>query len=348
MSQTFEQGADPGALLGQAMAFQNAKLVLTGLEIGLFTLLSNGPATEARIREGLSLHARGTQHFLLALVELGVLERSGDLYHNSTAVQRFLVPGSDNGSTDGYMGGFLTAANRVMYPAWGKLAEALRTGEPQAATYTGESDMFDQLYGNEAKKSDFVSMAEDASRPLIPALAEAFDWAGVRTVLELGGCRGNVLAHIVKAHPHLEGTVLDLPQLEPAFTEHMANLGMTGKLSFHSADFFNDELPASDVLAIGHCMVDWTDDQRAALIKNVFPAVKPGGAFLVWDPIIVDGEDSYLRNLIRSLNLQLMTPHGVNYRLEPFEDMLRQAGFAEVTHTSIGNDVTLVVARKAH
>jgi SAM-dependent methyltransferase len=342
MSDVTEQGAGPGALLGQAMAFQSAKLVLTGLEIGLFTLLSNGPATESQIRDGLSLHARGTSHFLLALVEVGALERSGDLFHNSPAVQRFLVPG--NG--DGYMGGFLTAANRVMYPAWGKLAEALRTGEPQAATYTGEADMFDQLYGNEAKKSDFVSMAEDASRPLIPALAKAFDWSGVSTVLELGGCRGNVLAHIVKAHPHLEGTVLDLPQLEPAFTEHMANLGMTGRLSFHSADFFNDELPQSDVLAIGHCMVDWTDDQRAALIKNVFPAVRPGGAFLVWDPIIVDGADSYLRNLIRSLNLQLMTPHGVNYRLEPFVDVLQAAGFAEVTHTSIGNDVTLVVARK--
>jgi 8-O-methyltransferase len=343
MSDITEQGAGPGALLGQAMAFQSAKLVLTGLEIGLFTLLSNGPATESQIREGLSLHARGTGHFLLALVEVGALERSGDLFHNSPAVQRFLVPG--NG--DGYMGGFLTAANRVMYPAWGKLADALRTGEPQAATYTGEADMFEQLYGNEAKKSDFVSMAEDASRPLIPALAKAFDWSGVSTVLELGGCRGNVLAHIVKAHPHLRGTVLDLPPLEPAFTEHMANLGMTGMLSFHSADFFNDELPESDVLAIGHCMVDWTDDQRAALIKNVFPAVRPGGAFLVWDPIIVDGADSYLRNLIRSLNLQLMTPHGVNYRLEPFVEQLRAAGFDDVNHQSIGNDVTLVVAGKA-
>ncbi len=343
MSDITEQGAGPGALLGQAMAFQSAKLVLTGLEIGLFTLLSNGPATESQIREGLSLHARGTTHFLLALVEVGALERSGDLFHNSAAVQRFLVPG--NG--DGYMGGFLTAANRVMYPAWGKLSEALRTGEPQAATYTGESDMFDQLYGNESKKSDFVSMAEDASRPLIPALASAFDWSAHTSVLELGGCRGNVLAHLVKAHPHLQGTVLDLPQLEPAFDDHMVTLGLSGRLRFHSADFFADELPASDVIAIGHCMVDWTDDQRAALIKNVFPSVRPGGAFLVWDPIIVDGADSYLRNLIRSLNLQLMTPHGVNYRLEPFVDVLLAAGFAEVTHKSIGNDVTLVVASKA-
>lgn len=335
-------GAGPGALLGQAMAFQQAKLVLTGLEIGLFGHLAQGPATRSQICDRLGLHQRGTEHFLLALVELGMLVRDGETFANSPEVTRFLVPG--NG--EGYMGGFLSVANQVMYPAWGRLAEALRTGEPQAATYSGGQDMFDQLYGNDEKKNDFVSMAEDASRPLIPALAASFDWSNHKTVLELGGCRGNVLAHLVRAHPHLDGTVLDLPQLEPAFDDHMTTLGLSGKLRFHSADFFKDTLPASDVVAIGHCMVDWTDDQREALIRNVFPAVNPGGAFLVWDPIIVDGADSYLRNLIRSLNLQLMTPHGVNYRLEPFVGQLRAAGFAEVTHQSIGNDVTLVVATK--
>jgi 8-O-methyltransferase len=344
MTQHTEQapGLGPGALLGQAMAFQQAKLVLTGLEIGLFGLLAEGPATEPQICQRLGLHPRGTGHFLLALVELGMLERTGAAFANSADAMRFLVPGHG----EGYLGGFLTVANQVMYPAWGRLADALRTGRPQAATYTGEQDMFDQLYGNDKKKSDFVSMAEDASRPLIPALTTTFDWSNHKTVLELGGCRGNVLAHLVAAHPHLEGTVLDLPQLEPAFDEHMATLGLSGKLRFHSADFFTDPLPASDVVAIGHCMVDWTDDQRSALISNVFPAVNPGGAFLIWDPIIVDGADSYLRNLIRSLNLQLMTPHGVNYRLEPFVAQLRSAGFVAVTHQFIGNDVTLVAATK--
>ncbi|HEY8374613.1 MAG TPA: methyltransferase [Pseudonocardiaceae bacterium] len=335
---------DPGALLGQAMAFQPAKLVLTGLELGLFRLLAEGPATTEQVREKLGLHQRGTDHFLRALAELGVLERDGDTYRNSRATERFLVPGADGGN-GGFLGGFLHVADQVMYPAWGRLAEALRTGEPQAATYSG-TNMFDQLYGDENKRNDFVSMAEDASRPLIPALVEAFDWSAHKSVLELGGCRGNVLAQVVRAHPHLDGTVLDLPQLEPAFDEHMVTLGMTGRVRFHAADFFADPLPEADVVMIGHCMVDWTDEQRRTLIGRAFHAVRPGGAFLIWDPIIVEGQDSYLRNLIRSLNLQLMTPHGVNYRLEQCVEWLLGAGFAEVTHRPLGHDVTLVVARK--
>ncbi|WP_267242533.1 methyltransferase [Streptomyces sp. PR69] len=336
-----EEAVHPGAVLAQAMAFQPARLVLTGIEIGLFSALAEQPDTEAGIRRRLGLHTRGTDHFLAALAELGFLECSASgVYANSRVAQRFLTPGDD-----AYLGGFLKVAGQVMYPAWDRLGEALRTGAPQAATYTGE-DMFGELYESDEKKDGLVGMAEDASRPLIPALTESFDWAKRSSVLELGGCRGNVLAGLVKAHPHLDARVFDLPQLEGDFTAHMASIGMTGRVRYHGGDFFADPLPQADVLMIGHALVDWNDEQRLQLVKNTFAAVRPGGAFLVWDPVIVEDDESYLRNLIRSLNLQLMTPHGKGYRFEQCAEWMREAGYADVTRTSLGHDVTLVIARK--
>ncbi|MEW2121274.1 methyltransferase [Streptomyces sp. NPDC005474] len=333
--------AGPAAVLGQAMAFQSAKLVLTGMELGLFEALAKEPGDEEELRRRLGLHPRGTGHFLAALAELGFLERGeSGRYRNSDITGQCLVPGAE-----GYLGGFLRAADQVMYPAWGRLSEALRTGAPQAATYSGE-DMFGELYDSEEKKDGLVGMAEDASRPLIPALTEGFDWAAHHSVLELGGCRGNVLAGLARAHPHLDTCVFDLPQLEPDFAAHMASIGMTGKVRFQGGDFFAGALPQADVLMIGHALIDWNDEQRQQLVRNAFAAVRPGGAFLVWDPVIVDGEDSYLRNLVRSLNLQLMTPHGTGYDLTQCAEWMREAGFASVSHTSLGHDVTLVIARK--
>lgn len=342
MTQTNPVAAGPGAVLGQAMAFQSAKLVLTGMEIGLFTALAEEPGDEESLRKRLDLHPRGTGHFLAALVELGFLEHSEEdgRYRNAPAAQAFLVPGGE-----AYLGGFLRAADRVMYAAWGRLGEALRTGAPQAATFSGD-DMFSELYDSEEKKDGLVGMAEDASRPLIPALVDAFDWPAHSSVLELGGCRGNVLAGLARAHPHLDACVFDLPQLEADFTAHMAAIGMTGHVRFHGGDFFAGALPEADVLMLGHSLIDWNDEQRRELVRNAFAAVRPGGAFLVWDPVIVRGEDSYLRNLIRSLNLQLMTPHGKGYDVEQCGAWMREAGFASVTHTSLGHDVTLIVARK--
>ncbi|WP_093574907.1 methyltransferase [Amycolatopsis rubida] len=329
-----------GALMDLAMSFQRAKLVLTGLELGLFRALAEEPAGEADLRDRLALHPRGTTHFLRALTELGLLELVGGRYRASPAARQYLVPGQE-----GYLGGFLHAADAVMYPAWGRLAEGLRTGEAQAATFSG-SAMFEQLYADDDKRDDFVGMAESSSRPLIPALAETFDWSSVKTVLELGGCRGNTVAGLVRAHPHLSATVLDLPPLRPVFDEHMARLGTAGAVSFQEGDFFTGPLPEADVVMIGHCLVDWTDDQRKTVIRNAHSAVRPGGAFLIWDPVLVPGEESYLRNLLRSLNLQLMTPHGAGYRLEDCRKWLQDSGFADVSHRSLGHDVTIVVARK--
>ncbi|APU14243.1 MULTISPECIES: methyltransferase [Actinoalloteichus] len=330
----------PRHFLDKAMAFQPSKMVLAGLEVGLFDLLAEAPATEPVIRERLGLHARGTGHFLDALVELGMLDRDDDVFRNSQAAEFFLVP-----SHDEYMGGLLHMANRVMYPAWGRLAEALRTGRPQAATYTGDA-MFEQLYESDEKRVDFIGMAEAASKPLIPALIERFDWSARTLVVELGGCRGNVLAQLVQAHPHLDGTVLDLPQLRPAFDEHMVTLGTTGTVRFEGGDFFAS-IPEAEVMMIGHSLIDWEDAQRRQLLANAFAALKPGGAFLIWDPIIVEGEEGYLRNLVTSLNLQLMTPHGTGYRLEECVEWLTDAGFATVSHLSLGHDVTLVIGHKA-
>ncbi|ASO19694.1 SAM-dependent methyltransferase [Actinoalloteichus hoggarensis] len=330
----------PRHFLDKAMAFQPSKMVLAGLEVGLFDLLAEAPATESVIRERLGLHPRGTGHFLDALAALGMLNRDGDVFSNSQAAEFFLVPTHDE-----YMGGLLHMANRVMYPAWGRLAEALRTGRPQAATYTGDT-MFEQLYENDEKRVDFIGMAEAASKPLIPALIERFDWSDRTLVVELGGCRGNVLAQLVRAHPHLDGTVLDLPQLRPAFDEHMAALGTTGTVRFEGGDFF-ESIPEAEVMMIGHSLIDWEDAQRRRLLANAFAALKPGGAFLIWDPIIVEGEEGYLRNLVTSLNLQLMTPHGTGYRLQECVEWLTDAGFATVTHLSLGHDVTLVIGHKA-
>ncbi|MFF9558162.1 methyltransferase [Streptomyces albus] len=339
MSETVTARA--GQVLGQAMAFQPAKLVLAGTELGLFAALAAGPLPEERLREKLGLHPRGCDHFLAALAELGFLERTPQgAWANSAVSGRLLVPG-DPAS----LSGFLHLADRVMYPAWERLAEGLRTGAPQAATYSGD-DMFDQLYESEEKKDGLVRMAEDASRPLIPALTEVFDWASCESVLELGGCRGNVLAGVVAAHPHLRAEVFDLPQLEADFTAHVASLGMSGRLGFRGGDFFAGPLPEADVLMLGHALVDWNDDQRARLVANAFAGVRPGGAFLVWDPVIVPEDESYLRNLLRSLNLQLMTPHGKGYTLAQCTGWMLDAGFARVEHHALGHDVTLVVAHK--
>jgi len=83
---------------------------------------------------GLELHPKSVRDFLDALVSLGMLERSGDEYRNSATTDLFL-----DRNKPSYVGGMLEMANARLYPFWGSLTEALRTGHPQNEAKVGET-----------------------------------------------------------------------------------------------------------------------------------------------------------------------------------------------------------------
>ncbi|MDQ7803500.1 methyltransferase [Amycolatopsis sp. A133] len=328
----------PMEIIQLGTAFCDAKAVLAGTEFGLFTVLDDGPASGERIRERLGLNGRGLRDWLNVLVSLGLLRRDGDHYANTPAAERYLVRGKPT-----YVGGFLERANHKLYPAWGNLAEALRTGEPQVAGRDG--DIFDHMSQQPAELKKFLAMMDAVNNLLGPKLVEAFDWSAGRTVVDVGGARGNLLATVCKSQPHLSGTVFDLPQVQAPFEEHMAQLGMSERIGFHAGDFFTDELPEADILIIGHVLHDWSDEERRMLIGKAYRAVRPGGALLIYDAML-DDELTHKVNLLISLDMLLITHGGAEYTVQECRTWLAEAGFGDVTCDPLGETETLVVARK--
>ena len=88
------------------LGFWGAKVLLSAVELGLFTELAAGPASEATLRQRLGLHPRAARDFLDALVALGMLERGDHGYRNSPAADRFLDRAKPT-----YIGGMLEMAN---------------------------------------------------------------------------------------------------------------------------------------------------------------------------------------------------------------------------------------------
>ena len=113
----------PRKFCRRGLAFWASKTLLSAVEMGLFTELSRGPESFASISERLGLHPRSARDFLDALVALGFLQRTGDRYANTPETDLFL-----DRNKPSYVGGILEMANHRLYPFWGNLTEALRTG----------------------------------------------------------------------------------------------------------------------------------------------------------------------------------------------------------------------------
>src|SRR5262245_6805672 len=95
------------------LGFWGSKTLLSAIELGIFTELSKGPLNSLALTDRLGLHQRSARDFFDALVALGLLEREGELYRNTTETDHFLVRDKPT-----YIGGFLEMANERLYPFW--------------------------------------------------------------------------------------------------------------------------------------------------------------------------------------------------------------------------------------
>jgi SAM-dependent methyltransferase len=335
LTNTDTDTSGPAGILRLANSFCDAKAVLTAVELGLFTALDTGPATIEEIRGRLGLHGRGLSDWLDLLTDLTLLEKSDGRYRNGIGADRYLVCGRDS-----YIGGFLERSNRNLYPAWGRLALALRTGKQQSG-----SD-FATVLTNRAVLGQFISSMDALIRVLGPQLIDAYDgWPGYRSVLDVGGCRGNLVAQIVRKFPHLRGAVFDLPEMAPFFDELVTEQGLADRLTFQGGDFFAGPLPSADIVILGHVLHDWDQEQRQELVAGAYHSVSPGGVLLVYDRML-DRDSSRVENLVISLDMLLVTEGGSEYTVAELRGHAQRAGFGPVEDRPLSDYDTLVICRK--
>ena len=206
----------PDAIMQLGLAFWGSKTLLSAIELGLFTLLADGPMSAEALTKQLKLHPRSVRDFLDALVALGQLERHDAHYSNTPAGALFLDRRKPT-----YMGGMLEMANARLYPFWGSLTEGLRTGEPQNEAKEGR-DIFDEIYRSPAILADFLKAMTGLSLGAAYAIADKFPWADHKTFADIGTAQGGLRSSSPAFAPHLKGIGFDLPVVKPHFEEYVA------------------------------------------------------------------------------------------------------------------------------
>ena len=179
----------PARTMELGMGFWPAKVLLSAVEIGLFTTLSAKTMTGAELQEALGLHSRANPDFFDTLLALSMLERDGEgpeaRYRNTAETARFLDRNNPH-----FMGGFLEMANARLYPFWGDLTEGLRTGLPQNEIKHSGKSVFAELYSKPERLEQFMDAMAGISAGNFQAFAEKFDFSRYHTLCDIGGATG--------------------------------------------------------------------------------------------------------------------------------------------------------------
>ena len=335
------QHATPEKILQTGLAFWPAKTLLSAIEMGVFTELAKGPETFDTLSGRLGLHPRSARDFLDTLTALGFLQRTSDRYANTLETDLFLDKNKPS-----YIGGVLEMANHRLYPFWGRLTEALRTGLPQNEVKSGGPNLFEELYADPARLKQFLAAMTGLSRGANMTIARAFPWSTYKSFVDVGTAQGDLAVQIALANPHLRGQGFDLPQVAPIFEEYVAGMGVKDRLTFVPGSFFTDALPDTDVVLMGHILHDWDLPTKKMLIQKSFDAIRPGGALVVYEAIIDDDRSKNAFGLMMSLNMLIETPGGFDYTGADCCGWMREAGFSQTRVEPLVGPDSMVIGIK--
>jgi len=331
----------PEKVLQTGLAFWPAKTLLSAIEMGVFTELARGPEGFDALSGRLGLHPRSARDFLDTLVALGFLERNGDRYSNTPETDLFL-----DRHKPSYIGGILEMANHRLYPFWGHLTEALRTGQPQNEVKGGGPGLFETLYADPARLKEFLAAMTGISHGANMTIARQFPWKDYGSFVDVGTAQGDLAVQIARANPHLEGMGFDLPEVAPIFEEYAQVNGLADRLRFVPGSFFEHDLPKADVVTMGHILHDWDLPTKKMLIRRAYDALPSGGAFIVYESIIDDERKANAFGLMMSLNMLIETPGGFDYTGADCAGWMTEAGFSSTRVEHLVGPDSMVIGVK--
>jgi acetylserotonin O-methyltransferase len=332
---------DASPVLDLIEAFRRSKTMFTAVSMGVFDRLHNGPSDAAAIAAALGAHPDAMERLLDACAALGLLAKHDGVYRNTPAAETYLC--SDSPHT---MSGYIRYSDEALYAMWGNLAGAIREGTPRwSQTFGLDGPIFSAFFRSDEAMRDFVRGMHGFGMLTSPKVAAAFDLSRFHTVVDLGGATGHLTIALCERNQHLRGVVFDLERVTAMAREQVALSSARDRIAVQAGDFFQDELPAADLYAVGRILHDWSDDNIERLLRRVYDRLPAGGALLIAEKLLnEDGVGPVPANM-QSLNMLVVT-EGKERSLGQYTRLLHAAGFTQIEGRRTGVALDAILAKK--
>jgi hypothetical protein len=316
-----------------------ARAIQTAIKLGIFESLKDRGLYADSLAGAIGANPRATALIGNALVALGLLEFTDDLYQLNETSRRYLIESSSE-----YLGG-LILFDAAIFEHWVHLEQTIRTGKPARIP-----DMF-QNRADETER--FIRAMDGLTRARGDAeyVAKALDLSRVSTIADVGGGPGTYLAAMLARWPHLHARLYDLP----------ATLGVAHRILIEKepqlaprielvqVNYLKQDLPGGcGALFMSNIIHSEDEATNAELMRKCFRALEPRGLLVIKDHVMNSELTEPRAGAIFSLYL-LLTTRGRDYSFAEIGGWLHDAGFVDVRLEALPSPrftSSMVLARK--
>jgi hypothetical protein len=249
-------------------------------ELGIADLLADGPQTAEELARKTNTHSDALYRVLRALASVGIFTQDEAFRFSTTPLADLLrsdTPGSQRAIA------IMTGAE--LHEAWGELLHSVRTGEPGFQKRFGVP-FFQYMTEHPERHGIYDAAMTGVHGSETEPMLDAYDFSTFRTVVDIGGGNGLVLAAILNRHPGIHGILFDLPAVVDRARSIISGSGLSSRCRIEGGDFFSSVPAGADAYVMRHIIHDWEDREAIAILRQCQEAMDSDGKILVVETVI--------------------------------------------------------------
>lgn len=319
----------PELIFGIARSFMECRLLLTGVELNLFSLVAAAPLSAVEITEKVKGDLRATTILLDALSALGFLEKKDNQYRTVPS----LIPLLSDSEPTSILPGLQHSAH--LWQTWSQLTEIVHRGKGEESGFSGN------------RLSAFIGAMHVGAAGAADGIVAAISPGPAKNLIDIGGGSGSYTIAFLKASSDIKATLFDLPPVVEMARKRFSESGLLDRVNLVPGNFYQDPLPNGHDLALLSAIIHQNNqDQNLALYQNIFQALEPGGRIIIRDHVMEADRTKPVSGAIFAVNMLVNTPGGGTYTFEEIREDLTKAKFDRIKLLQTQGMFSLVEAFK--
>jgi predicted O-methyltransferase YrrM len=303
------------SLLGLSRGFMEARVLLSGAELGVFGLLAGVWRTSDEVCASLGISRRGGGILLDALTAMGLLTKEGQTYSCPEGIAQLLSPNA--------AGSVLPMVKHAatLWPRWSELTPIVQKGMAERP-----GGVFEDPAELEAFIGAMHVVGVDAAR----SIAEEAGASQAQNMLDVGGATGTYSEAFLARYEGMRATLFDRPEVIAMALKRLEATGLLSRISLVGGDFYTDALPGGHDLALLSAIIHQNSpEQNVGLYRKVYDALIPGGRILIRDHVMNADRTEPASGAMFAVNMLVATSGGNCYTFDEIRETLREAGFED-------------------
>jgi hypothetical protein len=315
-------------------------VVYVAAKLSLADHLARGHAEVDELAALTKTHSPSLRRFLRTLGHLGLIHEDGAGRFTLTPLGEALKTGAPGSAR----AAILTLASPWMTNGWTRLLESVQTGKPGLEQTLG-MPIFDWLAQHPEEASLFSETMVSFHGAEPAAVAAAYDFSAMKTVVDIGGATGNLLAAILGRYPGMRGILYDLPHVVRDAPALLQARGVADRATVTSGSFFDGVPRGGDAYLLSHIIHDWSEAQCITILGHCRRAMAPASRVLIIEMVLPAGNAPHPGKM---LDMMMLVGPGGQERTEPeYGTLLSKTGLRLTKVVPTDSAVSIVEAMMA-